>query len=103
MLAQLVCLDRRYQRMNCFNIRELQSLLKNRYHAELLDDKLHTEFLSQTTLSTRFKLGSTDLATPRMSIFHTYPLYVDGGSSYSTPLAGEVKSPTFRPLISTTG
>ena len=28
MLGQLVCLDRRFQRMNCFNIREVESLLK---------------------------------------------------------------------------
>lgn len=98
MLAQLVCLDRRYQRMNCFNIRELQSLLKNRYHAELLDDKLHTEFLAQTTLSTRFKLGGEDLATPRMSIFHNYPLFSSSESLYSSPMAGEVKAPTFQPL-----
>ena len=31
MLCQLVCLDRRYQRMNCFNIREVQALLKGRF------------------------------------------------------------------------
>jgi hypothetical protein len=35
-LCQLVCIDRRYQRMNCFNIRELQSLLRNRFFDELL-------------------------------------------------------------------
>ena len=34
-LCQLVCIDRRYQRMNCFNIRELQSLLRNRFFDEL--------------------------------------------------------------------
>ena len=31
MLMQLVCVDRRYQRMNCFNIRELQGILKRRF------------------------------------------------------------------------
>lgn len=74
MLAQLVCLDRRYQRMNCFNIRELQTLLKNRYHPDLVDERLYTDFLAQTTLNTRFKLFNTDLITPRMAIFHDYPL-----------------------------
>lgn len=34
-LCQLVCVDRRYQRMNCFNIRELQSILRNRFFEEL--------------------------------------------------------------------
>ena len=35
-LCQLVCIDRRYQRMNCFNIRELQGLLRNRFFEETL-------------------------------------------------------------------
>lgn len=30
-LCQLVCIDRRYQRMNCFNIKEVQSLLRNKF------------------------------------------------------------------------
>lgn len=43
MLAQLVCLDRRYQRMNCYNVREVQTLLQSKYsptkqtEAELCD------------------------------------------------------------------
>ena len=74
MLAQLVCLDRRYQRMNCFNIRELQTLLRHRYHPELLDDTLHTDFISQTTLSTRFKLFDLSTINPRMALFNEYPL-----------------------------
>ena len=72
MLAQLVCLDRRYQRMNCFNIRELQTLLKNRYHPELLDEKLHTDFLSQTVLHTRFKLFDLSVINPKMSLFSEF-------------------------------
>ena len=30
-LCQLVCIDRRYQRMNCFNMAEVQSLLRSRF------------------------------------------------------------------------
>ena len=30
-LCQLVCIDRRYQRMNCFNVSEVQSLLRSRF------------------------------------------------------------------------
>lgn len=37
MLAQLVCLDRRYQRMNCFNMREMQALLKEKYFSDLIN------------------------------------------------------------------
>lgn len=75
MLAQLVCLDRRYHRMNCFNIRELQTLMKNRYHPELLDEKSHTDFLSKIMLSTRFKLGDMFVAEPQMSVYHEFPLF----------------------------
>jgi len=31
MLGQMICIDRRYQRMNCYNIREVQTLLRTRY------------------------------------------------------------------------
>lgn len=41
-LCQLVCVDRRYQRMNCFNIKELQSLLRNRFYPEILPSNLFT-------------------------------------------------------------
>ena len=95
MLAQLVCLDRRYQRMNCFNIRELQTLLKNRYHPELLDEKLHTEFLSQTTLSTRFKLFNLNYITPRMSIFHEYPLFSSNQPLVTTPISSQTSTTGF--------
>jgi hypothetical protein len=80
MLAQLICLDRRYQRMNCFNIRELQTLLKNRYHPELLDEKLHTDFLAQTSLSTRFKLFDLSSITPRMSLFNDFSIFTSSAS-----------------------
>jgi len=87
MLAQLVCLDRRYQRMNCFNIRELQTLLKNKYHPDLLDDQLHSEFLSKLTLATRFKLFDLSNISPQMSLFYNYPLQsksLFGGARYRT-------------------
>nr|QTT61062.1 cytochrome c oxidase subunit 1 [Euplotes vannus] len=41
-LCQLVCIDRRYQRMNCFNIRELQGLLRNRFFEEIAPSYLST-------------------------------------------------------------
>jgi heme/copper-type cytochrome/quinol oxidase subunit 1 len=37
MLCQIVCADRRYQRMNCFNIREMEALLKSKYFTNLID------------------------------------------------------------------
>jgi len=94
MLAQLVCLDRRYQRMNCFNIRELQTLLKNRYHPELLDEKLHTDFLSQTVLSTRFKLFDLNTITPRMSLFNEFAVFLKPSLRSNINLSASAKTNT---------
>lgn len=77
MLAQLVCLDRRYQRMNCFNIRELQTLLKNKHHPDLWDEYLTRQFLSQVTINTRFKTFGSDQISPKMSIFNAFPMRRD--------------------------
>jgi hypothetical protein len=58
MLVQLVCLDRRYQRMNCYNIREIQTLLKSQY-APNSNDAGNVHFLlNETVLGLRYKLMS---------------------------------------------
>jgi hypothetical protein len=55
MLCQLVCVDRRYQRMNCFNIRELQGNLKRRFFSDLVNVSDHRDFLDSTMIGLRFK------------------------------------------------
>ncbi len=60
MLGQLICLDRRYQRMNCFNIREAQSLLKKRFFVDLITSNDHHKLFDKTMLGLRFK--TTDLS-----------------------------------------
>jgi len=61
MLAQLVCVDRRYQRMNCFNIRELQSMLKKRFFTDLVNSNDHRELLHSTMVGLRYKNNSNTL------------------------------------------
>lgn len=61
MLAQLVCIDRRYQRMNCFNIRELQSILKKRFFNDLVSSGDHRELLHSTMVGLRYKNNSNTL------------------------------------------
>ena len=58
MLGQLICIDRRYQRMNCFNIREVQSLLKRKFFNELIITTNIRTLLKQTTLYLRYKIAS---------------------------------------------
>ena len=58
MLGQLLCIDRRYQRMNCFNIREAQSILKREFFTDLVHSNDYHELLSSTMLNFRYKTGS---------------------------------------------
>ena len=57
MLVQLVCLDRRYQRMNCYNIREIQTILKSKYSPNTsISTDVHFA-LSDTSIGLRYQLG----------------------------------------------
>ena len=72
MLCQLLCLDRRYQRMNCFNVRELQALLKNRFFNELISSRDHHVFLDQTAIGIRFKTNNLDSINSNMFLMYRY-------------------------------
>lgn len=66
MLLQLVCLDRRYQRMNCFSVRELEALLKTQF---VPDDANPHEFMQsyrKTLIGLRLKTGGDDVINPNM-------------------------------------
>jgi hypothetical protein len=70
MLMQLVCVDRRYQRMNCFNIRELQGILKRRFFTDLVNSADHREVLSSSMIGLRFKVNNnTNLDHDVLSFF----------------------------------
>lgn len=75
MLCQLVCLDRRYQRMNCFNIREIQTLLKARFYADLLHESSRHLFLSKTTINLRFKLQDLNFLNLNSLLINRYGIY----------------------------
>lgn len=70
MLAQLVCLDRRYQRMNCFNMRELQALLKEKYYSELVNNyDIRAQIFNSINL--RHKLSSLTSLENNVLLFTT--------------------------------
>jgi hypothetical protein len=69
MLMQLVCVDRRYQRMNCFNIRELQGVLKRKFFTDLINTNDHRDFLNQSIIGLRFKSNNNLATTPDMEAF----------------------------------
>ena len=69
MLCQLVCTDRRYQRMNCFNIRELQGILKRRFFTDLVNSNDHRELLDSTMIGLRYKTNGLNSIEPDMPLF----------------------------------
>jgi hypothetical protein len=72
MLAQLVCVDRRYQRMNCFNIREIQSILKRRFFTDLVNTHDYHNLLNKSTMGLRFKLNGVNPSDSNAFLFSTY-------------------------------
>jgi hypothetical protein len=59
MLCHLVCTDRRYARMNCFNIRELQSILKRKFFTDLVNTHDHRDLLEQSMIGLRYKTNNS--------------------------------------------
>ena len=70
MLCQLVCVDRRYQRMNCFNIRELQGILKRRFFTDLVNSNDHHDLLNDSMIGLRFKLNNSQSIEPDVFSFY---------------------------------
>jgi hypothetical protein len=72
MLCQLVCVDRRYQRMNCFNIRELQGILKRRFFTDLVNTSDHRHVLESSMIGLRFKTNNELSLDSDTLSFHNY-------------------------------
>jgi len=58
--------------MNCFNVRELQALLKNRFFMELINSKDQHDFLNQTAIGLRFKTNNLDSIHPNSLLAFRY-------------------------------
>lgn len=72
MLFQLICTDRRYQRMNSFNIRELETILQKRFFADLVNSSDHKDLLNLTMLNVRYKSNSILSSDQNITIFYNY-------------------------------
>jgi hypothetical protein len=77
MLCQLVCVDRRYQRMNCFNIRELQGILKRKFFTDLVNSNDHRTLLDQSVIGLRFKNNAN------LGLMHDMPMFYNFGTTTS--------------------
>lgn len=104
MLFQLVCTDRRYSRMNCFNIREIQGNLKRRFFTDLINSHEHRELLSSSMLGLRYKLNSSQSLDLDITTFFNYGLHntiPNKKVSYTSSTNGYPQHPatTFIPRI----
>jgi hypothetical protein len=74
MLCHLVCTDRRYARMNCFNIRELQSVLKRKFFTDLINTHDHRDLLEQSMIGLRYKTNNNFNLNPDVLSFYNFGL-----------------------------
>ena len=61
MLCQLVCVDRRYRRMNCFNIREIQGILKQKFPTNLVNTSDNRSAMDSTLVGIRHKNNMSNI------------------------------------------
>jgi hypothetical protein len=74
MLCQLVCVDRRYQRMNCFNIRELQGILKRKFFTDLVNTSDSHKATESTLISMRHKNNMSNILLYDQSLLYNFDL-----------------------------
>ena len=74
MLCQMVCIDRRYQRMNCFNVREIQTLVRSRYHPAKVEAKVTNEVIEELLLL-RHRLGDISCMESIKALYSQFGMY----------------------------
>ena len=85
MLCQLVCVERRYQRINCFNIRELESLLKNKFFADFNTYFKFNVNFQYAASNLRFKLNDLSIASPLSILSNYYLPYTSANNTKILP------------------
>jgi hypothetical protein len=84
MLCQLVCTDRRYQRMNCFNIRELQSILKRKFFIDLFNSHDHRELLGKSMIGLRYTMNNNLNINHDLLSFYQFGVYTEAQTKTSS-------------------
>jgi hypothetical protein len=74
MLCQLVCVDRRYQRMNCFNIRELQGILKRKFFTDLVNSTDSHKATDSTLISMRHKNNMSNILLYDQALLYNFDI-----------------------------
>jgi len=74
MLCQLICIDRRYQRLNCFNMRQLETILRRQFFTDFLSTGDHRSLMTNTMIGLRFKLNQQQSIQPDQFSFYRFGL-----------------------------
>jgi hypothetical protein len=96
MLCQLVCVDRRYQRMNCFNIRELQGILKRKFFTDLVNTSDNHKAMESTLINMRHKNNMSNILLYDQTLFYNFDL--TNTSKYKTFTLTPGKIYTYSPI-----
>jgi len=84
MLCQLVCVDRRYRRTNCFNIRELQGILKRKFFTDLVSTGESVTNTGPTLIGTEGINTAPNTPLYNQSLFLNFTLTNTPKYKYST-------------------
>jgi hypothetical protein len=60
--------------MNCFNIRELEGILKRKFFPDLINSSDHHQLMESSMIGLRFKINSNDTIRPEQSLFYNFGL-----------------------------
>jgi len=72
MLCHLVCTDKKYSKLNYFNIKQYQGLIRHRHFAELINGNEHHTILNPTMTAVRFKLNGHNATEQNIMLFYRY-------------------------------
>lgn len=93
MLCQLVCVDRRYQRMNCFNIREIQGILKRKFFTDLVNTSDNRLAMNSTLIGIRHRNNMSNILLYDQSLFYNFDL--TNTSKYKSFFIGPIGSHSY--------
>jgi hypothetical protein len=85
MLCQLICIDRRYQRLNCFNMRQLETVLRRQFFTDFLSSGDHHTLMNDSMIGLRFKLNQHQNFQPDEFAFYNLGL-LNSNNTYSLSL-----------------
>jgi hypothetical protein len=101
MLCQLVCTDRRYARMNCFNIRELQGILKRKFFTDLVNTHEHRNLMDKTMIGLRYKSNANSSLDNDMLSFYNFGISSQSTNQHATLTSLTSVVTNSRPITST--